>query len=263
MKTFSSLITLLLASAVPSASALPCGRVQSSPSNIVFANFAKACQDGQFFWLRKSVIQDETPSSPVVDKLHVLWCSNLEFTFDNSTDTTGTDADASMDTTFAGYTGHCVYALLQVEEDDAAGDQSTNETLTPDEFGATQSISAVYVPHTNIFEGNAHSNRFHSVYRFWDDGRPTMSSLGWKADGDVSDTTIPNATASSNSNFRKITWISVDKAASLLSQNATEFTPDAFNEVYKEVWSKNHQLHSEIGSVSSRSGKAEKANMFE
>ncbi|KAL7541200.1 hypothetical protein ACHAWF_008313 [Thalassiosira exigua] len=267
MKTFFSLITLLLASSVSSASAsLPAG-MGSSPSNIdggsVFANFAKARQDGQFFWLRESAIQNETPSSPVVDKLHVLWCSNLEFTtFDSSADATGTDADASMGTTVAGYTGHCVYARLQDEEDDAAGDQSTHETLAPDEFGATQSISAVYVPHTNIFEGNAHSNRFESVYRFWDDGRPTMSSLGWEAD-DESDITIPNATASSNSNFRKITWISVDEAASLLSQNATEFTPDAFDEVYKEVWSKNHQLRSESSTQVEDTKKYLRANVIQ
>lgn len=249
-------IALLLASGVSSASASLPG-MGSSPPNVdggsVFDNYAKARQDGQFFWLRESVIQNETPSSPVIEKLHVLWCSNLEFiNIDSSTNTTGTDTDESMGSTVAGYTAHCVYARLQDDEDgaqqDAAGAQLTHETLTPDEFGATQSLSAVYVPHTNIFEGNAHSNRFESVYRFWDDGRSTMSSLGWEAD-DESDITIPNATASSNSNFRKITWISVDEAASLLSQNADELTPGAFNAVYKEVWSKNHPLHAESSTV--------------
>ena len=115
-------------------------------------------------------------------------------------------------------------------------------SITKDEFIGTISLSAVYVPQTNIFEGQLHQTTDNFVVRFWDDGRSTMPLMGWEVhdEGDTS----PNAATSSWSGATKISWIHVDEAASLLNNNAEDFTPEKFTDIYAEVWSA-HLPHAE------------------
>ena len=104
------------------------------------------------------------------------------------------------------------------------------------------SLSAVYVPQGNTFEGQLHKNTDNYVVRFWDDGQTAMPILGWEVhdEGDTS----PNAATSSWSGFGKISWIPVDEAASLLGNDAEDFTPEKFTDIYAEVWSA-HPPHAE------------------
>lgn len=110
--------------------------------------------------------------------------------------------------------------------------------LDAGEFVATTTaLSAVYVPQTNVFEGQHHQTTDNWITRFWDDGQDTMAILIWEVhdEGD----THPDAATSSISGAGKYSWISVDVAALLLGNNSSDFTPDAFEDIYKEVWLSN------------------------
>ena len=56
--------------------------------------------------------------------------------------------------------------------------------------------------------------------------------------------TSPNADTSSWSGVGKISWTHVDEAASLLGNDAEDFTPEKFTDIYAEVWSA-HPPHAE------------------
>ncbi len=137
-----------------------------------------------------------------------------------------------------GYTGRCVRAYLMDASELLAAGAQISAPLTPGKFSDTVSISSVYVPQTNVFEGALHKQTENYVFRFWDDGRPVMPFNGWEVhdEGDID----PNAATGSWSAIGKLEWLSANDAAALLNLNATEFTPDAFNTIYDEVWSKNH-----------------------
>ena len=194
----------------------------------VFANYVKARNDGQFFLLFQSIVLYEKPLSSKINWSQLNWCSNLEFTDIGS---------SANDTTVngIGYTARCVTAFIgdTLSNADNAGAQQPH-SITADEFVATASLSAVYIPQTNVFEGQYHKTTDNFVIRFWDDGRSIMSYIVWEVhdEGD----THPNAATSSLSGAGKISWIHIDEAASLLNNNADDFTHEKFTDIYAEVW---------------------------
>ena len=206
----------------------------------VFSNYAKARNDGQLFMLWGGTTSYEKPSSEKVDVSVLFWCSNMEFT-DIDVDDMNTSTGNGIG---IGYTARCVQSYLKdfLTNANDAGGQNVHLPITKDEFAATMSLSAVYVPQSNTFEGQLHKNTDNYVVRFWDDGHSTMPILGWEVhdEGDTS----PNAATSSWSGFGKISWISVDEAASLLGNDAEDFTPEKFTDIYAEVWSA-HPPHAE------------------
>lgn len=194
----------------------------------VFSNYVKARKDGQFFMLNQNIANYEKPSSEKVEFETLFWCSDLKFT-----DIDGNTSDG------IGYTARCVQGMGFLDANlltnaNNAGAQLPH-SITKDEFSAAELLSAVYVPQSNTFEGQLHKTTDNYVFRFWDDGRPTTSVLIWEVydEGDTS----PNAATSSLNGAGTLTWISVDEAASLLNNNAEDFTPEKFTDIYAEVWS--------------------------
>ena len=204
----------------------------------VFSNYVKARNDGQFFIMWDGVTNYEKPSSEKVDVSVLFWCSNMEFTdIDGMNTSTGSGIGI-------GYTARCVQSYLKdfLTNANNAGGQNVHLPITKDEFAATMSLSAVYVPQSNTFEGQLHKNTDNYVVRFWDDGQTAMPILGWEV-YDAGDTS-PNADTSSWSGVGKISWTHVDEAASLLGNDAEDFTPEKFTDIYAEVWSA-HPPHAE------------------
>ncbi len=68
-----------------------------------------------------------------------------------------------------------------------------------------------------------------------------MSAIGWEVH-DEGDTIHPNAATSSFSGVVKFSWISVDEAANMLGNEADDFIPERFDEIYEEVWT-SHAPH--------------------
>jgi len=125
-----------------------------------------------------------------------------------------------------------------VSQQQAAGAQSTT-SLTVDQFVATLTSSAVYVSAANAFVGQQNKNTDNYSIKFWDDGTKYMSGIGYEVHdaGDISSNQA--ATSSWSEVTDKLSWLSVDEAASLLNSNVDDFTPDVFNDMYRNVWSKN------------------------
>ena len=187
----------------------------------VFTNLARAYRDGQFFILRTGSWVYEKPESETVHYTKFSWCSDLTFSDLNNS-------------SLIGYAGRCIAMILSGYADGAA----SGAQLPPLTF--TQDISAVFVEHLNIFEGQYHGNTDDYVYRYWDDGRKTMPTLGWEGhdEGDM----ISSAATSSWSTFGEITWMSTEEVAQLLNTSVDEYTPENFKQVYKDTWIKSHEL---------------------
>jgi hypothetical protein len=185
----------------------------------VFTNFVDAVNDGQFFQLRTASAVTEKPGSEAVQLSFLDWCSDLTFSDLNNS-------------SLMGYAGRCVrMGLAGYAEAQTAGGQISLDYST--------GISAVYSEQLNSFEGQYHSNTDDFVHRYWDDGRKTMSWIGWEGhdEGDMS----PSAATSSLSAFGEITWMSVEEVAQLLNKSADEFTPEKFKQVYMDTWIKQHE----------------------
>ncbi|KAL7534576.1 hypothetical protein ACHAWF_004873 [Thalassiosira exigua] len=193
----------------------------------VFQNYFNMINDGQFFLLKEVVTKLEKPSSEAVKGSALQWCGNIEFS----------EHEPAVDDPVIGYTANCVLSLLEDFRDNlvTAGSQNPSPlAVSPNEFKATMTLSAVYVPQSNVFEGQLHKSDDNLVIRYWDDGRLTASTMGWEVhdEGDIH----PNADTSSWSQLGGLSWISAGEAASLLNNNATDLTPEAFRDIYREVW---------------------------
>ncbi|KAL7549219.1 hypothetical protein ACHAWF_012487 [Thalassiosira exigua] len=197
----------------------------------VFANYIKLRNDGQFFVFLEGFNQYETPGLKVVSWRILQWCANLEF------------ADIGVeDSSFVGYTANCVVALLGDSVQNLASAGSQFPSLTPDEFVGTVSLTATYVPQTNIIEIHDHSNTDSLSFHYWDDGRSTMPFIGWEVHDEGDD--HPNAALTSFSAVGKLSWISAEEMGILLNSNSAEFTPKAFDDIYAKVWTA-HAPHAE------------------
>ncbi|KAL7547745.1 hypothetical protein ACHAWF_011029 [Thalassiosira exigua] len=198
--------------------------------NSVFSNYIKLIEDGQFFLSQEGLVQYETPAQEALSGEVLLWCANIE------------SGVSSMDSPLVGYTANCVFTIARntLKNMTSAGAQLAH--ITPNEFLGTRSLSAVYVPQTNIIEGHHHSNTDNNIHRFWDDGRSMIPYTSWEVhdEGD----THPNAATSSWSSAGKMSWISAEDMGILLNNNASDFTPKAFDNIYKEVWTA-HAPHAE------------------
>ena len=198
----------------------------------IFTNYINARQDGQFFLRSKHLLQYETPASPAVREVYFLaWCGLLEFSDRggvNQTTTTTTGVGV-------GYTAQCVGAGLDdaISEVVAQGADAVHP-LTADQFVVPISLSAVYVPQTNVFEGQYHSVQADFVYRFWDDGRATMSSLVWEPNEEKDPE--QGSVLSSFSGVVEFDWVTVEEAASILLCTTLEFTTQNFQAIYEKVW---------------------------
>lgn len=190
----------------------------------VFANYISARKGGQFFLLWQAVIGG-------TGLVGLRWCGDLSFS-----DVVGAgenDSPAGM----AGYTARCLGASLDVDADlsACAAQQSsdTNSPLTPNEFNDTNSLAAIYVLQSNVFEGEYQSHANSWVARFWDDGRPAMLEIDWDTRGRGK-----HPSKSSWSANGKQTWITINEAACLLKNNVDSFNPEAFSVIYEEVLAK-------------------------
>lgn len=199
----------------------------------VFDNYVKARRDGQFFLLGEFNIQFEKPSAEIVQGSFLQWCSNLHFTGSNNNGTY---------TKGIGYTAHCLLSFIgdayqHSEAVEAAGAQLT-QALSSDEFTASEVLSASYNTHTNMFNMVNHNNNDNAVMLFSDTGLSTMPRIAWEThdEGDLH----PNADTSSWSGTGQVTWLSKEEAAALLNNDAADFTPEKFVEIYEKVWNDHH-----------------------
>ena len=199
----------------------------NAEGNSVFVNFAKAFNEGQFFFFDTGPLVYEKPESEPVQYTALNWCSDLTFSGVNSS-------------SLIGYAGRCVGMFLaRYAELVAAGAQILSYDYSEEEFTYTESISAVFVEQQNVFEGQYHENTDDWVARYWDDGRKTIPAIAWEGH-DEGDMNLKAAT-SSNSWFGELTWISVEEVADFLNTSVDEFTPEKFKQVYLNAWIKGHE----------------------
>ena len=189
----------------------------------VFANFVNAFNNGQFFLIRNVVVVYEKPSSETVKGILLHWCSDLSFT--------GIQNNSSSSS--PGYAGRCVFMFLGsfLADASAAGAQQTSASTN--DFTATTGISAVFVEQLNIFQGEFQKNTDDYVFRYWDDGRPSMPLIGWEGhdEGDLS----PNAATSAWSGVGEFKCTSVEDVAKLFNTTTDKLTPDTFKDVYANL----------------------------
>ena len=202
----------------------------------VFNNFKRALLEKQLFFVLSRDRSGEEPFSDPVNVVQLMWCSDLVFSnFVN-------DNNRPL-----GYAGKCVgiWSSGVYDEVLAAGGQLPYLFDGSESFALSYSISAVFVEHLNIFEGEYHKNNDDVAVRFWDDGRQRNPTFAWepKDEGDKS----PKAGTSSWSQFGDHMWLSTADAAELLKKaaqdfsfnsTAFEFTPETFQMVYANVWIK-------------------------
>ena len=196
----------------------------------IFTNIVTANNDGQLFLIGNLMFVYEKPASETVKGSLLLWCSDLSFT--------GVQNNSSSS---PGYAGRCVGMRLGNVLADflAAGAQYSGISASTDGFTVTYGISAVFVEQLNVFQGQFHKNIDDAVWRYWDDGRPSMPGISWEGhdEGDLS----PNAATSAFSGVKEYIWTSVEDVAKLLNTTTDKFTPDTFKDVYTSVWIKEHE----------------------
>ena len=198
---------------------------ENAEGSSVATNFIRAYNEKQFFMMQSySLLLYERPFTDVVEFQLLYWCSNLHFSSMN-------------DDNPLGFVGRCFVKLLQsVDEAVAAGAQVTGLSKG---FSSTLGISSVYVPQTNVYEGQLYRDTDDFIYRFWDNGSEIMPFLYWEThdDGDLS----PNAATSAHSAFGQLVWTSTEDAAKILNMTIDELTPETFGDIYAETWIKSHE----------------------
>jgi len=192
----------------------------------VFANYVNAVNDRQFFLLTTGSWVYEKPATEPVQYTFLDWCSDL------------TSSDLSNGS-LIGYAGRCVTNRVDGYASGVAAGAQVSDTFSEGEFSFTRGVSAVYVEQLNVFEGQYHVNADDSVDRWFDDGSKTSPTIGWEGhdEGDMS----ANAATASWSLFGGNTWMTVEEVAQLLNTSTDEFTPEKFNQVYEDVWTKEHE----------------------
>jgi hypothetical protein len=193
----------------------------------VFNNFVNALNDRQFFLIQAMSAVFEKPATEPVQATTFNWCSDLTF------------SDLSNSSTM-GYTGRCVEKWLVGYDEVLTAGGPMGGFFLEGQFGATNSISAVFVKQQNAFEGQFHGNSGNDVVvRYWDDGSKTSPTIGWE--GPDQGSTNPDAAETSWSAFGDFTWVSVEEVAQLFNTSVDEFTPEKFNQVYVDTWIKEHE----------------------
>ena len=210
--------------------ATPASPGYNNDGRSVYTNLVNANNDGQFFLIWNAGAQvDEKPSSETEKGSGFYWCSDLSFT-------------GIQNSSSPGYAGRCVYMWLPwlgnlLAEVLAAGSQIP--ILSTEDFTSTRGISAVFVQQLNVIEGQVHKNSDDWVNRYWDDGRSSMTFIGWEGhdEGDMSS----NAATSAWSSVGEYIWTPVEDVAKLFNTTTDKFTPETFKDFYADAWIKTHE----------------------
>ena len=183
------------------------------PGGSVFANYLKMRSQGQGWLLRTGFQVYESLDRPLEYGSVLYWFSDLVFV-NNS----------------VGYVGRSLNFFL-----DEAAFQSGNSIPIDDIVKRPDSISAVYITQTNIFEGSLIATDDNWVYRFYDDGTNMSKMIGWET-ADVGD-----SVTSAFSLVASCEWISVERAGRILGVEPSELTPDTFTSMYQHVWEQQNE----------------------
>jgi len=207
----------------------------------VFTNYANLRRNGQFFHVGKGHTHLETFTKAPYRVALVHWCSQLAFTDINKT--------VFRRPPVVGYSAHCLHispfdlditdyafnaSVAHAQGTGSLGKITEEFANTVKGYSLTISLNAVYVPQANIFEVEYHSNSDNFIIRAWDDGSPTSATSGWEAH-DAGDTS-PMAASTSYSFVGSVEWATVEDAAHILNMDPNEFTPGAFDALYRQVW---------------------------
>mmetsp|Transcript_393 Transcript_393/g.448 ORF Transcript_393/g.448 Transcript_393/m.448 type:complete len:173 (-) Transcript_393:98-616(-) len=105
-------------------------------------------------------------------------------------------------------------------------------------FTDTTSVAALYIPHTNVFEGTIHKNTDNHLFRFWESGLSTskIPFQGWE----VHDEGLKSST-SSWSAIGRFNIITAIQASELLTMTTLNFTKEEFKNLYGRLHSINNK----------------------
>jgi len=187
-------------------------------NDAAFVNYNQIRENGQAFFFLEGTNLFETPGSPKVEFNSLVMSNDLEFTSDGN-----------------GYVGRGLLVFLEGWEDLIAnGATLQNEGVVIDPRPIT--LSAVYVPKLGLFEGMWQSTNDDHVFRFWDEGKPTITSMGWESH-DAGDTSV-NANKQAFTSVVIMTPILAEEAAKYLGVDVTNLTAETFTDMYEDAWNK-------------------------
>lgn len=224
-------ITQQLASSVPGfGSPLPTIGTNVEGGS-VFSNFVRFHEDGQFFFkIPGGLIRFEQPEAEPFAWSALFWCGDLTFTGVSDANKTWPNE--------IGYAGHCVRTFLSdITDGGTSGSQQSQKIKATNIFTDTTSVAAIYLPHTNMFEGTIHKNTDGHVFRYYDSGLyPTISFQGWEAHDEGKQ--IITGSWSAIGNFEMIT--PVEAAELITNMDEGDFTKQNFDTLYQKYFNLNH-----------------------
>ena len=94
------------------------------------------------------------------------------------------------------------------------------------------------LPTLGIFEGQIHNTIDDYVWRYWDDGSPTLPVVGWE--GHDKGDTSPNVDTSAWSGTGTLTKITTKAAAELLGMDIADMIPATCSKEYEVAWNLTH-----------------------
>jgi hypothetical protein len=192
----------------------------------VFTNLVRFFNEGQLFYVYPLTIVYEKPGSDPVLWTEFHWCGDLTF------------SDFINGSSPMGFAGRCVSMLMTGHAEAVASGAQIPNDYSEREFISTGAISAVFVDHLNVFEGQWHKDTDDYVAFHWDSGLKTSPFITWEShdEGDMS----PNAATSSLSGFGELTWMTIEEVAQLLDRPTDYFTQENFKKLHKDTWIKDH-----------------------
>ena len=194
---------------------------------LLFANFNSLYKERQgFFLVEGNGLFESSPDSKLSPFKVLSWWCDLEFLKLSSS-----SEEEKIDNNYyynGGYTGRTINFFLDPGVTTSDG---SNKYIG--------SVSAMFIPSLNTFEGQIHSTGENWVDRFWDDGilSAPIRYISWDT--------------MSFSGFGTYTKIKLEQAADYFSNNSinvnkninininAELTPETCSGIYKEVWESN------------------------
>jgi hypothetical protein len=189
------------------------GNTTTTKNPLLFANFNSLYKERQGFFLLEGNGLFESPPDSKLSPFKVLsWWCGLEFLKLSSSSEEEKIENYYYD---GGYTGRTVNFFLDPGVTTSGG---SNKYIG--------SVSAMFIPSRNTFEGQIHSTGENWVDRFWDDGISSapMRYISWDT--------------MSFSGFGTYTKITSEQAADYFSNNSIDInklTPETCSDLYKEV----------------------------
>jgi len=213
---------------------------QDLNTDAAFTNYNTFRENGQAFFVTEHLNLFENPGSPKVSFNGCLWWNDLVFTPDGN-----------------GYVGRGLFLFLTEDLKELVESGATLHQIEGKIEAKPISVSAVYVPKLGLFEGQWHDTGDDTVFRFWDEGKPTITSIGWEGH-DAGDTSL-NADTSTFSAVSTMELIPVGDAAKYLGVDAANLTADIFDDLYEDAWNK---YDTKTIPHASGSGSYERTKMF-